>query len=115
MLVHFFFILALIEMESMGPSIVRLKGVVSNSYLCMDDEGVSHVLARPTDECLFKEKLGPNHFHTYASHKYSGKNSGNVTHEFYIAIKKNGKLKHGANTAAIQKSVDFMVVPPKIK
>jgi len=67
--------------------------------------------ARPTDECLFKEKLGANHFHTFASHKYSGKNTGNITHEFYIAIKKNGKLKHGANTAAIQKSVDFMVVP----
>ena len=24
----------------------------------------------PTDECLFKEKLGENHFHTYASLKY---------------------------------------------
>lgn len=68
---------------------------------------------RPTDECLFKEKLGTNHFHTFASHKYSGKNPGNITHEFYIAIKKNGKLKHGVNTAAIQKSVDFMVVPKK--
>lgn len=101
----------LIEMESMGTSIVRLKGVVSNSYLCMDDEGISHVMARPTDECLFKEKLGTNHFHTYASKKYSGKNPGNVTHEFYIAIKKNGKFKHGTNTAAIQKSVDFMVLP----
>ena len=69
--------------------------------------------ARPTDECLFKETLGPNYFHTFASHKYSGKNPGNVTHEFYIAIKKNGKLKHGINTAAIQKSVDFMVVSVK--
>ncbi|KAJ7383426.1 hypothetical protein OS493_028102 [Desmophyllum pertusum] len=104
----------LIEMESMGTSIVRLKGVESNSYLCMDDEGICRVMVQPTDECLFKEKLGANHFHTYASLKYSGKNTGNITHEFYIAIKKNGKLKHGANTAAIQKSVDFMVVP-KIK
>lgn len=105
----------LIQMESMGPSIVRFKGVVSNSYLCMNDEGISHVLAKPTDECLFKEKLGANYFHTFASHKYSGKNPGNVTHEFYIAIKKNGKLKHGTNTAAIQKSVDFTVVPAKLK
>ncbi|KAL9972492.1 hypothetical protein ACROYT_G018804 [Oculina patagonica] len=103
----------LIEMESMGPSIVRLKGVASKSYLCMNDEGICRVMTRPTDECLFKEKLGTNHFHTFASHKYSGKNPGNVTHEFYIAIKKNGKLKHGVNTAAIQKSVDFMVVPKK--
>lgn len=103
----------LIEMESMGPSIVRLKGVASKSYLCMDNDGICRIMARPTDECLFKEKLGANHFHTFASHKYSGKNPGNITHEFYIAIKKNGKLKHGANTAAIQKSVDFMVVPKK--
>ena len=68
---------------------------------------------RPSDECLFKEKLGANYFNTYASYKYSGKNPGNITQEFYIAIKKNGKLKHGANTAMIQKSVDFTVVPQK--
>lgn len=69
--------------------------------------------AHPSDECLFRETLGPNHFHTYTSYKYSGRNSGNMTHEFYIAIKKNGKLKHGANTGPIQKSVDFMVLPLK--
>ena len=33
-------------MESMGSSIVRFKGVVSNVYLCMDDEGVCHVKVR---------------------------------------------------------------------
>lgn len=103
----------LIVMESMGPSIVRLKGVVSKTYLCMNDEGVCHIMAQPTDECLFKEKLGTNYFNTYASYKYSGRNPGNITQEFYIAIKKNGKLKHGANTAMIQKSVDFTVVPLK--
>ena len=69
--------------------------------------------AQPTDECLFKEKLGTNYFNTYASYKYSGRNPGNITQEFYIAIKKNGKLKHGANTAMIQKSVDFTVVALK--
>ena len=68
---------------------------------------------RPTDECLFKETLAPNHFHTFASYKYRGRKSGNITNEFYLAIKKNGKLKHGANTAPIQKSVDFMVLPLK--
>ena len=31
-------------MESMGPSIVRLKGVVSKTYLCMNDEGVCHIM-----------------------------------------------------------------------
>lgn len=103
----------LIVMESMGPSIVRLKGVASKTYLCMNDEGVCHIMTQPSDECLFKEKLGANYFNTYASYKYSGKNPGNITQEFYIAIKKNGKLKHGANTAMIQKSVDFTVVPQK--
>ncbi|XP_068720059.1 fibroblast growth factor 2-like isoform X1 [Montipora capricornis] len=101
---------SLIVMESMGSSIVRFKGVVSNLYLCMDDEGVCHVKTIPTDECLFKERLGENYFHTYASLKYSGKNAGNVTQEYYLAIKKSGKLKHGINTAAIQKSVDFLVM-----
>ena len=28
----------------MGTSIVRLKGVESNSYLCMDDEGICRVM-----------------------------------------------------------------------
>lgn len=103
----------LLDMESMGTSVVRLKGVVSNSYFCMNGKGIPHVMAHPSDECLFRETLGPNHFHTYTSYKYSGRNSGNMTHEFYIAIKKNGKLKHGANTGPIQKSVDFMVLPLK--
>lgn len=31
-------------MESMGPSIVRLKGVVSKTYLCMNDEGICHIM-----------------------------------------------------------------------
>lgn len=101
---------SLIKMESMATSIVRFKGVESNVYLCMDDKGVCHAKTIPTDECLFKEKLGENHFHTYASQKYSGRNIGNFTQEYYLAIKKSGKLKHGVNTAAIQKSVDFLVM-----
>ncbi|XP_074620219.1 fibroblast growth factor 1-like isoform X1 [Acropora palmata] len=101
---------SLIKMESMATSIVRFKGLESNVYLCMDDKGVCHAKTIPADECLFKEKLGENHFHTYASLKYSGRNIGNFTQEYYLAIKKSGKLKHGVNTAAIQKSVDFLVM-----
>ena len=38
------FVTALLDMESMGTSVVRLKGVVSNSYFCMNGKGIPHVM-----------------------------------------------------------------------
>ena len=58
-------IAALIEMESMGPSIVRLKGVASKSYLCMNNDGICRVMVSLVDDSydtcfLVKSFLGWN-------------------------------------------------------
>lgn len=50
---------------------------------------------------MFKEKFGENYFYIFVFYKYSGKNLGNIIYEFYIVIKKNGKLKYGVNIVVI--------------
>ena len=66
------------------------------------------------DECLFKERLKKNGFHTFSSYKYSGLNSGNAVGEWYLAIKKNGKFKLAVNTDQSQHSTHFTVIPVNI-
>ncbi|XP_032237798.1 fibroblast growth factor 1 [Nematostella vectensis] len=103
-----------VHMQSLGPSVVRFLGVYSKSYLAMNSEGVLYTTRRPTDECLFKEKLEYNSFHTFCSYKYSGLNSANGSREWYLAIKRNGKIKHGVNTSKRQRAVQFVVLPVRL-
>lgn len=49
----------------MGPSIVRLKGVASKSYLCMDNDGICRIMVSLVDDShdtwfLVKPFLGWN-------------------------------------------------------
>jgi len=62
------------------------------------------------DECVFKETLESTDFHTFVSHKYSGHNTMNLSHEWYLAIKRNGKAKHALNTSKRQKAAQFLVI-----
>ncbi|XP_031550965.1 fibroblast growth factor 1-like [Actinia tenebrosa] len=97
-------------MESVGKSIVRFKGQLAQKYLAMNAYGILYATQTLNDECLFKEKLEESGFHTFSSNEYSGSNSNNQNKELYVAIKKNGKAKHGVNTAKRQRAVQFIVL-----
>jgi len=62
------------------------------------------------NECMFKERMETTDFHTYSSYTYSGTNTMNLSREWYIAIKRNGKVRQALNTSKRQKASQFMVV-----
>ncbi|CAH1388584.1 unnamed protein product [Nezara viridula] len=82
---------------------VRIRGVYTNLYLSMDEEGNLYGEENPRDEAtIFKEStLGQ--YNTYLSKKYADKN-------WYVGIKKNGKPKPAHRTALGQNAIKFLPI-----
>ncbi|XP_020917743.1 fibroblast growth factor 1 [Exaiptasia diaphana] len=97
-------------MEVVFTSVVRIKGEHTKNYLAMNSDGNLYVSKTANEECLFKETMERTDFHTFASYAYSGKNAMNLSGEWYLAIKRNGKARHALNTTKRQKATQFLVV-----
>lgn len=59
---------------------------------------------RATDECYFFERLEANNYNTYRSRKYPN---------WYVALKRTGQYKSGANTGPGQKAILFLPMSAK--
>lgn len=97
----------LFEMQSFGPSLVKLMSINTGRYLVMRRDGTLRGLhnGRSRDS-LFKETHEQNAFHSYASHKFYR----NQPHDMLIGIKKNGKIKRATKTLFGQTATQFLVI-----
>ncbi|XP_050532405.1 fibroblast growth factor 1-like [Daktulosphaira vitifoliae] len=90
-----------IEFTSMLPGHVRIRGVESNLYLAMNKQSILYGESNPKKKStiFIEQPQGP--YSTFLSFKHQHKN-------WFVAIKKNGKIKLGSQTRRGQNSTNFL-------
>ncbi|XP_058950614.2 fibroblast growth factor 1-like [Pocillopora verrucosa] len=97
----------LFEMQSFGPSLVRLMSPATGRYLTMKRDGTLRGLrSQTTRDSLFKETHEENAFHSYASYRYYRKQP----HDMLVGIKRNGQIKRATKTFHGQTATQFLVI-----
>ncbi|XP_067134776.1 fibroblast growth factor 1-like isoform X1 [Centruroides vittatus] len=92
---------AILEISSPGPAEVRIKGVESQLYLAMDENGELYGSADgQSDDTIFLEQYYDRYLY-YLSKKYADRN-------WYVGIKKSGRPKNGKKTAKGQNATKFL-------
>ncbi|XP_078372849.1 fibroblast growth factor 1-like [Oculina patagonica] len=97
----------LFEMQSFGPSLVRLMSTATGRYLSMRRDGSLRGLRSQSNrDSLFKETHEQNAFHSYASHRYYRQQP----HDMLVGIKRNGQIKRATKTLHGQTATQFLVI-----
>ncbi|XP_068696116.1 fibroblast growth factor 1-like [Montipora foliosa] len=94
------------ELQSFGPSIMRLKSIKTKKFLAINSEGLLHTRMDESKDCLFYQYHEKNLFVSFASFKYYMKEH----YDMFLGIKRNGKVKVPSSTLPGQDSVQFMVL-----
>ncbi|XP_056098142.1 fibroblast growth factor 4A isoform X2 [Rhinichthys klamathensis goyatoka] len=94
---------SLLRVFAMRPGIVGIRGVKSELYLCMNQEGIAHGMKKFSNECLFKERMEENHYNTYSSLRHAG---------FFLALSQQGKLRKGNRVGRHQACTHFLPRKP---
>ncbi|XP_028410523.1 uncharacterized protein LOC114533219 [Dendronephthya gigantea] len=95
------------ELQSYGPSIIRIKNLATNYYLVMKKNGLYTGDKRSgTLQSLFRETHKYNAFTSYSSVKFYH----NIPYDMYLGIKSNGKIKRAMKTHRAQNSSQFLVI-----
>lgn len=95
------------ELQTFGPSIVRLQDTKSGKYLSMTKRGDVTVMKKKYDkDTLFREVLEENNYYTLASHHYYI----DAKHDFFIYVNKNGKVLPGWRPKP-GKTRNFQILP----
>ncbi|XP_024084632.1 uncharacterized protein LOC106665308 isoform X2 [Cimex lectularius] len=71
--------------SSVNVGQVKLKGVTTCMYLCMNVCGLPYASRGFTDECVFNEAIGDHYYNSYTSTKYSNSNR-----TFYLGMRNTG-------------------------
>lgn len=93
-----------LQLQAVERGVVFIKGVSTNRYLSMREDGRLLGLKSITDECFFFERLEANNYNTYCSRKYA---------TWYVALKRTGQHKNGSKTAPGQKAILFLPMSVK--
>ncbi|KAK9962930.1 hypothetical protein ABG768_006165 [Culter alburnus] len=91
---------SILRIKATSPGVVVIEGTEAGLYLSMNEDGKLYASSLVTDESYFLERMEENHYNTYQSQKY-GEN-------WYVGIKKNGKMKRGPRTHIGQKAIFFL-------
>ncbi|XP_068696114.1 fibroblast growth factor 1-like [Montipora foliosa] len=94
------------ELQSFGPSIVRVKSTKTKKFLAISSEGLLHTRTDESRDCLFYQNHEENLFVSFASFKYYMKEH----YDMFLGIKRNGEVKLPSSTLPGQDSVQFMVL-----
>jgi len=94
------------ELQSFGPSIVRIRSIETGNFLAIDSKGVLQTKKNATDECLFYQNHEENLFLSFASFKYYM----NEHYDMFISIKKNGEVKQATSTLPGQDAIQFIAL-----
>ncbi|GMS87761.1 hypothetical protein PENTCL1PPCAC_9936, partial [Pristionchus entomophagus] len=97
----------ILEFIAVTFGLISMRGVESNSFVCMDQRGRLYAAA-PSDyssECIFVEEMLENYFNLYSSCSY-----GSFKRPWYIAIRRTGSPRNGLKTRKRRKAAHFLVV-----
>ncbi|XP_005996281.1 fibroblast growth factor 19 [Latimeria chalumnae] len=62
---------SLLEIKSVGPGVLAIKGIQSSRYLCVEKDGKLHgSRTYSADDCSFKEDILPDGYTIYVSKKH---------------------------------------------
>lgn len=77
-----------LQRSSVTVGRVKIQGVTTCMYLCMDACGQPYASKEFYDECVFNEMIEENHYNSYSSAKYS-----NPRRTLYLGLNKQGKAR----------------------
>ncbi|XP_031552941.1 fibroblast growth factor 1-like [Actinia tenebrosa] len=89
-----------IEFQSVGISLLVIKGVTSQRFLAINEQGDLYTTQIYNKDCVFEEKQEENFYHSFVSHRY--KNKG-----WFVALRRNGQIK---KTTVLQKATQFLIL-----
>nr|XP_054755441.1 fibroblast growth factor 16-like [Lytechinus pictus] len=102
---------ASLYIQSQRRSIVSIKGLKSQLYVCVDDNGNLYGNRRVSRNCYFQEKLEPNFFNTYAYKMPDSTNKRRRHRTLFLSINKYGESRIAK--VRTQKKAQFIpLVPP---
>lgn len=93
----------ILEMMSVAPGEIVLRGESANRYIGMDNNGNLIAYNSLMEDCVFKEHLHNNGYMSFESRLHNG---------WYLALRNDGRAKPGPKTAPGQRAVEFL--PGKI-
>ncbi|CAG9803795.1 unnamed protein product [Chironomus riparius] len=65
---------------------IKIQGVATCLFLCMDSCGITYGSVEFTDDCIFNESMEQHHYNTYSSTLYS-----NGKRTFYLGLNRHGQ------------------------
>ncbi|XP_030762297.1 uncharacterized protein LOC115887111 isoform X2 [Sitophilus oryzae] len=77
---------AIMQRTTIGIGQLRIQGVFTCQYLCMDECGLLYGSLDFKDECIFNETMERTNYNKYWSNKYS-----NDRRTFYLALNRRGQ------------------------
>ncbi|KAK7873495.1 hypothetical protein R5R35_011834 [Gryllus longicercus] len=99
---------------SVNKTQVKIQGLATCLFLCMDSCGLLYGSSEATEECVFTEKIDKEtSYNTYSSVRYS-----NAKRTLYVALNKNGRprklqLRAGASFGKLMRQAK--VLPLKVE
>ncbi|XP_022797119.1 fibroblast growth factor 7-like [Stylophora pistillata] len=88
------------EMKTTDFAKVTIRGVQSNIYVAMNDQGNLYTTDTQNPSCVWKEIHHTDGYNYYESDQHNG---------FFLALKRRGDPKNGRSTALGQVSCAFLV------
>ncbi|XP_052133388.1 uncharacterized protein LOC113217754 [Frankliniella occidentalis] len=79
---------AVLQRTSVNKVQVKMQGIATCLFLCMDACGLLYGSRELTDDCVFNEMLEQHYYNTYSSAKYSG--TGPRGRSLYLALDRRG-------------------------
>ncbi|KAK5639687.1 hypothetical protein RI129_012179 [Pyrocoelia pectoralis] len=76
----------ILQRTTVGIGQLKIQGVATCQYLCMDICGLLYGSKEFGDECVFNEMMEQHHYNTYSSTKYS-----NDKRTLYLALNRKGQ------------------------
>jgi hypothetical protein len=76
----------ILQRTTVGIGQMKIQGVATCQYLCMDSCGLLYGSREFGDECIFNETIEQHHYNTYSSTKYS-----NERRTLYLALNRRGQ------------------------
>lgn len=92
------------ELQSFGPSIVRIRSVKTGKFLAINSKGTLQTRKDATEDCLFYQNHEENLFVSFASFKYYM----NEHYDMFLSVKRNGEVKQPFSTLPGQDSIQFI-------
>ncbi|XP_031573975.1 fibroblast growth factor 1-like isoform X2 [Actinia tenebrosa] len=97
---------AVLRLEVVGKSLLRIYGIKVKKYLAMDAKGRLYSTSQLNNDTLFNQYQGPLGFNTFSSATHLSKSQKKM----YVALRDNGETKKGSRTKGTHKSAQFTVV-----